>query len=137
MFIYFFFGSELWVPNKISSRIQSTEMTFFREAKGCKKLDNIRNEYIRNQLEIILKFIIIFANSFFLRYKIAYLLFICCFLSTSLKPIILYVEDNNRNYVEFREIFQFTVNIYLVPMETSSIVSLEKRKITHCRDNPS
>ena len=33
---------ELWVPNKISNRIQSTEMTFFREAKVCTKLDNIR-----------------------------------------------------------------------------------------------
>jgi hypothetical protein len=34
----------LWVPNKISSRIKNAEITFFRDTKGCTKLDQIRNE---------------------------------------------------------------------------------------------
>lgn len=47
------YGSETWVINKkISSRIQSAEMSFLRRTKGCTRLDHIQNEDIRNELQI-------------------------------------------------------------------------------------
>ena len=49
----FLHGSEIWVPTKqIKTRIQSTEWTFLRRTKGCTKLDHIRNEYLRSELNI-------------------------------------------------------------------------------------
>jgi hypothetical protein len=34
------------------SRIQSAEMKFLRSVKGCTRMDHIRNEEIRNELEM-------------------------------------------------------------------------------------
>ena len=44
--------NKLWVPNKITSRIQRSEITFFRETKGGTNLDHIRKGAIGSQLQI-------------------------------------------------------------------------------------
>ena len=49
---FLLYCTKLWLPNRITSRIQSAETTFFRDTIGCTKLDHIRNEDIRNQLQI-------------------------------------------------------------------------------------
>ena len=46
------YGSESWVMNRrSSSRIKSVEMKFLRRTKGCTKLDHIKNEEIKRELE--------------------------------------------------------------------------------------
>jgi hypothetical protein len=47
------YGSEVWtIKKKDISRIQSAEMKFLRSVKGCTRMDHIRNEEIRTELEI-------------------------------------------------------------------------------------
>lgn len=47
------YGSEMWTATKKQeSKIQASEMKFLRGVKGCTKLDHIRNEEIREELEI-------------------------------------------------------------------------------------
>lgn len=47
------YGSESWVlTRKKSSNIQASEMRFLRAVKGCSLLDQLRNENIRNDLNI-------------------------------------------------------------------------------------
>ena len=49
---FLLYFTELWEPDKITSRIQCAEIIFFKENKGSKKLDHIRNEYITNEFHI-------------------------------------------------------------------------------------
>lgn len=47
------YGSEVWVSsNSTKRKIQSTEMRFLRKTKGCTRMDKIRNEEIRTELQI-------------------------------------------------------------------------------------
>jgi hypothetical protein len=47
------YGSEIWTPRKRDwSRIQAAEMKYLRTVKGCTRLDQIRNKYIRNEFGI-------------------------------------------------------------------------------------
>lgn len=47
------FGSESWIlQERDRSKIQSAEMKFLRRVKGCTKMDQIRNEDIREELNI-------------------------------------------------------------------------------------
>jgi hypothetical protein len=47
------YGSEAWtIKKKDISRIQSAEMKFLRSVKGCTRMDHIRNEEIRTDLEM-------------------------------------------------------------------------------------
>lgn len=47
------FGSETWIDtSKTKSQIQSAEMKFLRRVKGCTRLDHIRNDDIRAELDI-------------------------------------------------------------------------------------
>lgn len=47
------YGSETWVPSKLDrSKIQAAEMRFLRRVKGCTRLDRIRNDDVRNALNI-------------------------------------------------------------------------------------
>jgi hypothetical protein len=47
------YGSETWTPRKRDwNRIQEAEIKYLRTVKGCNKLDQIRNEDIRNELAI-------------------------------------------------------------------------------------
>jgi hypothetical protein len=47
------YGSETWTPRKRDwNRIQAAEMKYLRTVKGCSRLDQIRNEDIRNELGI-------------------------------------------------------------------------------------
>jgi hypothetical protein len=47
------YGSETWTPRKRDwNRIQVAEMKYLRTVKGCTRLDQIRNEDIRNELGI-------------------------------------------------------------------------------------
>jgi hypothetical protein len=47
------YGSETWTPRKSDwNRIQAEEMKYLRTVKGCTRLDQIRNEDIRNELGI-------------------------------------------------------------------------------------
>jgi hypothetical protein len=47
------YGSEVWtIKKKDISRIQSAEMKFLRPVKGCTRMDHIRNEEIRTELEM-------------------------------------------------------------------------------------
>jgi hypothetical protein len=46
-------GSETWVPTKkIQSRIQSAEMNFLRKTRGCTKLNCVRNETVRAEVNM-------------------------------------------------------------------------------------
>jgi hypothetical protein len=46
-------GSETWTPRKRDwNRIQAAEMKYLRTVKGCTRLDQIRNEDVRNELGI-------------------------------------------------------------------------------------
>jgi hypothetical protein len=45
------YGSETWAPRKSDwTRIQAAEIKYLRKVKGCTRLDQIRNEDIRNEL---------------------------------------------------------------------------------------
>jgi hypothetical protein len=47
------YGSETWTPRKRDrNRFQAAEMKYLRTLKGCTRLDQIRNEDIRNELGI-------------------------------------------------------------------------------------
>jgi hypothetical protein len=47
------YGSEAWTIKKRDiSRIQSAEMKFLRSVKGCTRMDHIRNEEIRTEIEM-------------------------------------------------------------------------------------
>ena len=47
------YGSEVWVTSKKQEqRIQTQEMKFLRRVKGCTRLDRIRNEDIRRELNV-------------------------------------------------------------------------------------
>jgi hypothetical protein len=47
------YGSETWtIKTKDMSKIQATEMRYLRSVKGCTKLDHIKNEDIRKELDI-------------------------------------------------------------------------------------
>jgi hypothetical protein len=47
------YGIETWTPRKRDwNRIQAAEMKYLRTIKGCTRLDQIRNEDIRNELGI-------------------------------------------------------------------------------------
>jgi len=47
------YGSETWTLRKRDwNRIQAAEMKYLRTVKGCTRLDQIRNEDIRNELGI-------------------------------------------------------------------------------------
>jgi hypothetical protein len=47
------YGSKAWTIKKNDiSRIQSAEMRFLRSVKGCTRMDHIRNEEIRTELEM-------------------------------------------------------------------------------------
>jgi hypothetical protein len=47
------YGSETWTPRKRDwNRIQAAEMKYLRTVRGCTRLDQIRNEDIRNELGI-------------------------------------------------------------------------------------
>ena len=47
------YGSETWVPTqKLNSKIQAAEMKFLRSVKGCTRMDKIRNDAIREELNI-------------------------------------------------------------------------------------
>lgn len=46
------YGSETWTISKKMKRIQSSEMKFLGHVEGCTKLDRIRNQNIRGELEI-------------------------------------------------------------------------------------
>jgi len=47
------FGSETWVTTKRKmTRLEAAEMRFLRSVKGYTRLDKIRNEVIRKELEI-------------------------------------------------------------------------------------
>jgi hypothetical protein len=48
-------GSETWAPRKRDwNIIQGAEKKYLRKVKGCTRLDQIRNEDIRNELGISL-----------------------------------------------------------------------------------
>jgi hypothetical protein len=50
------YGSETWTPRKRDwNRIQAAEMKYLRTVKRCTRLDQIRNEDIRNDLGIAKK----------------------------------------------------------------------------------
>jgi hypothetical protein len=47
------YGSETWTPRKTDwNRIQAAEIKYLRTVKGCTRLDQIRNEDIRNEFGI-------------------------------------------------------------------------------------
>jgi hypothetical protein len=47
------YGSETWTPRKRDwNRIQEAEMKYLRTLKGCTRLDQMRNEDMRNELGI-------------------------------------------------------------------------------------
>jgi hypothetical protein len=47
------YGSEAWVLSKREeSKIQSSEMLFLRNVKGCSRIDRIKNDDIRQELSI-------------------------------------------------------------------------------------
>jgi len=47
------YGSETWVPTKRDmTRLEAAEMRFLRSVKGYTRLDKIRSEVIRKELEI-------------------------------------------------------------------------------------
>jgi hypothetical protein len=47
------YGSGTWtIKTKDMSKIQATEMRYLRSVKGCTKLDHIKNEDIRKELDI-------------------------------------------------------------------------------------
>jgi hypothetical protein len=47
------YGSETWTLRKTDwNRIQAAEMKYLRAVKGCTRLDQVRNEDIRNELGI-------------------------------------------------------------------------------------
>ena len=47
------FGSETWVTTKLDMiRLEAAEMCFLRSVKGYTRLDKIRSEVIRKELEI-------------------------------------------------------------------------------------
>jgi hypothetical protein len=47
------YGREAWtIKAKDMSKIQATEMRYLRSVKGCTKLDHIKNEDIRKELDI-------------------------------------------------------------------------------------
>jgi hypothetical protein len=47
------YGSETWVTTKRdTTRLEAAEMRFLRSVKGYTRLDKIRNEVIRKELEI-------------------------------------------------------------------------------------
>lgn len=47
------YGSESWITTtKHESKIQAAEMKFLRRVKGCTRMDQIRNEDIREELQI-------------------------------------------------------------------------------------
>jgi hypothetical protein len=46
------YGSETWaIKTKDMNKIQATEMRYLRSVKGCTKLDHIKNEDIRKELD--------------------------------------------------------------------------------------
>jgi hypothetical protein len=46
------YGSETWaIETKDMSKIQATEMRYLRSVEGCTKLDHIKNEDIRKELD--------------------------------------------------------------------------------------
>jgi hypothetical protein len=50
---FLLYGSETWTPRKSDwNRIQAEELKYLRTVKGCTRLDQIRNEDIRNELGI-------------------------------------------------------------------------------------
>jgi hypothetical protein len=53
VFVVLLYGSETWTPRKRDwNRIQAAETKYLRTLKGCTRLDQIRNEDIRNELGI-------------------------------------------------------------------------------------
>jgi hypothetical protein len=47
------YGCETWTLRKTDwNRIQAAEMKYLRTLKGCSKIDQLRNEDIRNELGI-------------------------------------------------------------------------------------
>jgi hypothetical protein len=47
------YSNETWAPRKRDwNRIQAAEMKYLRTVKGCSRLEQIRNEDIRNKLGI-------------------------------------------------------------------------------------
>jgi hypothetical protein len=47
------YGSETWTPRKTDwNRIKAAETKYLRTVKGCIRLDQIRNEDVRNELGI-------------------------------------------------------------------------------------
>jgi hypothetical protein len=47
------YGSEAWtIKKRDTSGIQSAEMKFLRSVKGCARMDHVRNEEIRTELEM-------------------------------------------------------------------------------------
>ena len=47
------YGCETWSPmKKLVNRIQTAEMRFLRQLKGCTILDKIKNDDIRNELKV-------------------------------------------------------------------------------------
>ena len=47
------YGSETWVTTKRDrTRLEAAEMRFLRSVTGCKRLDKVRSEIIRKELEI-------------------------------------------------------------------------------------
>jgi hypothetical protein len=47
------YGNETWVPTKkIQSRIQCTEMILLQKIMGCRKLECIRNESVRAEMNV-------------------------------------------------------------------------------------
>ena len=46
------YGSETWVNTQDRTRLEAAEMRFLRSAKGYTRLDKIRSEVLRKELEI-------------------------------------------------------------------------------------
>jgi len=46
------YGSETWVMTRDMTRLEAAEMCFLRSVKGNTRLDKIRSEVIRQELEI-------------------------------------------------------------------------------------
>jgi hypothetical protein len=47
------YGSETWTPRKRNwNRIQAAEMKYLITVKGCTRLDQIKNEDVRNEFGI-------------------------------------------------------------------------------------